>query len=80
MTQEELITRLYELQPSHIVQLKSAILSVIELHGEKTLIEGKVPDSEFRLQRQICVACSFVTDEITAYPCPTIQAIEKEIK
>ena len=61
MTNDDLVTIIYALQPSAIVQIKSALLAVVELHKPYNSVN----------------ACTF--DDLD-YPCPTIQAIEKELE
>jgi hypothetical protein len=56
----------------HLVQLEDALYQVVELHKPKHFI---LKDSEITE-----TYCDCGTGRLTRYPCPTIQAIEKELK
>lgn len=62
----DLIDHLYTMQPSAIVQLKTAILQVILLHEQ---IED------------VCAECSDPENGMSViYPCQTIKKLEKELR
>jgi len=60
----------YEDLAGNVPMSPKALLAVVELHKP---VEGDLTDSP------ICDACS-ISDYEADYPCPTIQAIEKELK
>jgi hypothetical protein len=70
MTHEELLAELDELDHScSVVGITvSALRAVVELHKPEPLDE----------RGDVCLTCC--PDLLTLYPCPTIQAIEKELK
>jgi hypothetical protein len=66
MTHEELLAelnKLYNYNPYY-----KAICAVVKLHEEYTTADGVA----------FCVVCR-TSDKQLQYPCPTIQAIEKEL-
>ena len=68
MTHDELLDKIAQkgLEPHGNVMpthLVLALRAVVELH---------------RPNKNLCVACSF-SGQMNTYPCPTIQAIEKEL-
>ena len=74
MTQEELLERIAKLSitPETNVlpsELATALMAVVELHQEYTTADGVA----------FCVKCC-TKEEQLQYPCPTIQAIENELK
>ncbi len=79
MTHEELLTKIdsvfYEDEGGMQLDLTGfnnqyrALRAVVELHKPKKLDDGEPK----------CMACE-TTDWYRVYPCPTIQAIEKELK
>ena len=80
MTHDELLANLTPTQergfPSNPISVLTALRAVVELH--KPIISTAFP--EFL---GICLTCSPPSlnfYEATRYPCPTIQAIEKELK
>ena len=77
MTHDELLAELTDIEPVYArATLYSALRAVVELH--KPIISTAFP--EFL---GICLTCSPPSlnfYEATRYPCPTIQAIEKELK
>ena len=77
MTHDELLAELTDIEPVYArATLYSALRAVVELH--KPIISTAYP--EFL---GICLTCSPPSlnfYEATRYPCPTIQAIEKELK
>ena len=76
MTHDELLAELTDIEPVYArATLYSALRAVVELH--KPIISTAFP--EFL---GICLTCSPPSlnfYEATRYPCPTIQAIEKEL-
>jgi hypothetical protein len=80
MTHEELLTKINSTgysEPNYIItrqgwnpKLQSALRSVVELHKPVTSIEGEIWCRE-------CTEWEFLLE--AKYPCPTIQAIEKEL-
>ena len=76
MTHNELLAELTDIEPVYArATLYSALRAVVELH--KPIISTAFP--EFL---GICLACTPLSlnfYEATRYPCPTIQAIEKEL-
>ena len=77
MTHNELLAELTDIEPVYArATLYSALRAVVELH--KPIISTAFP--EFL---GICLTCSPPSlnfYEATRYPCPTIHAIEKELK
>ena len=77
MTHDELLAELTDIEPVYArATLYSALRAVVELH--KPIISTAFP--EFL---GVCLTCSPPSlnfYEATRYPCPTIQAIEKELK
>ena len=77
MTHDELLAELTDIEPVYArATLYSALRAVVELH--KPIISTAFP--EFL---GICLTCSPPSlnfYEATRYPCPTIQAIEKELE
>ena len=76
MTHDELLAELTNDSVYARVTLYSALRAIVELH--KPIISTAFP--EFL---GICLTCSPPSlnfYEATRYPCPTIQAIEKELK
>jgi len=68
MTHDELLARLWEKRNSLCdnLDVHFALSAVVELHK---------PD-----MRKNCDVCTWITNGgFVAYPCPTIQAIEKEL-
>ena len=72
MTHDELLTRIEDKFNNHSVlheaQIVNALYRVVELHKEKLDDVG----------RPVCSGC-MTGSSWRIYPCPTIQAIEKEI-
>lgn len=74
MTHEELLAKIDALPKRKWNRIKtstpsaSALRAVVELHKPEPLDE----------RGDVCLACC--PDLLTPYPCPTIQAIEKELK
>jgi hypothetical protein len=74
MTHEELLAELDELDHScSVVGITvSALRAVVELHK---------PVQSYMFEEKTCSHCSSEEDRSEIlYPCPTIQAIEKELK
>ena len=72
MTHDELLAKIdgltYMLMGDEVPSEYKALRSVVELHKPEPLDE----------RGDVCLACC--PDLLTLYPCPTIQAIEKELK
>lgn len=76
MTHDELLDRIAQegLKPDGNVlntRLILAFRAVVELHK---------PFTPMSVERVLCMDCSLGTQYEVEYPCPTIQAIEKELK
>ena len=70
MTHDELLAKLnsYQCGSAFAEMFKNAVRAVVELHKPTPLNE----------QGDVCLTCC--PNLLTLYPCPTIQAIEKELK
>ena len=67
----DLITGLAEEQMGITgLNIHKALRAVVELHKPKS--------SEY-FEGDVCETCSWDLDYYTPYPCPTIQAVEKEL-
>ena len=85
MTHDELLFKIYEIhnnssdagqeatkQYKGMIQFMQALRAVVELHKPKNyIIEG------FEVTESWCTGDS---ESLVPYPCPTIQAIEKELR
>ena len=70
MTHDELLAELTDTEPVYArATLYSALRAVVELHKP----------IKFRSPLKIRTGCAICEDNLQ-YPCPTIQAIEKELK
>ena len=68
MTHDELLTKInYDIEGNPYDEYMSALRVVVELHEPTPLHE----------RGDVCLTCC--PDLLTLYPCPTIQAIEKEL-
>jgi len=68
MTHDELLAKIdYAREGNPYDEYTSAIRAVVELHKPEPLDE----------RGDVCLTCC--PDLLTLYPCPTIQAIEKEL-
>ena len=79
MTHDELLARIAKLSitpETNVVssELATALMAVVELHAPCT---GGQHDDSIELINEPCI-CIYCPDDI--WPCPTIQAIEKELK
>ena len=78
MTNNELLAEINLLGETSSIQsgLANALRAVVELHKPWTAVEGDQYFWGFRIQlgKQVCPICG-----LPSYPCPTIQAIEKEL-
>ena len=76
MTHEELLAKMKELSRTFAYEpnlnFESALRAVVELHEPAIVIYPK------EMQILMCMECG--DEEGLRYPCPTIQAIEKELK
>ena len=68
MTHDELLAEINFNDPYYSRHLMSALRAVVELHKPTPLDE----------RGDVCLTCC--PDLLTLYPCPTIQAIEKELE
>ena len=72
MTHDELLKDIQIcLENNYTKILTDALRAVVELHK---------PVWSKKFNCKCCNGCFEVTDDWIAYPCPTIQAIEKELK
>ena len=73
MTHDELLTKLNPvITVANITKQYHALRAVVELHKPWNT-------DRFGEPIDVCVGCFDVTDDFIVYPCPTIQAIEKEL-
>lgn len=72
MTHKELIAKIEHFRVVPFDPLIDAIRAVVELHEPAIVIYPK------EMQILMCMECG--DEEGLRYPCPTIQAIEKELK
>ena len=72
MTHDELLTKInYDIEGNPYDEYMSAIRAVVELHKP---MSDRMPDCAE------CVKIHQGETDVVFYPCPTIQAIEKELK
>lgn len=74
MTHDELLAKIDDELVKHgqrgnVVKHSFALRAIVELHK---------PTYDFGNGH--CLNCAYVGGELMSYPCPTIQAIEKELK
>lgn len=75
MTHEELIRKIGGWEENRADTFESALIAIVELHKPKNLT--KKPE----VFNSWCTECSEPYEgDIIYYPCPTIQAIEKELQ
>ena len=74
MTHDELLTRITIVGDTSI---EEALRAVVELHKAVNYTKEVYPDRNDLDDILFCPACSI--GNVTYYPCPTIQAIEKEL-
>ena len=71
MTHDELLAEINFNDPYYSRHLMSALRAVVELHK---------PSQSYLFDDEVCDFCSSEEDRSEIlYPCPTIQAIEKEL-
>jgi uncharacterized ferredoxin-like protein len=70
MTTDELLTKINPMTNDDAIFMKDALRSVVQLHTH--VLTGKKSRGKAGLSKR-CTECGF------AYPCPTIEAIEKEL-
>ena len=70
MTHDELISLITTMTNHDAIFMKDALRAVVELHKPKLHQNDNVEG---------CVQCSSFSYRCVEYPCPTIQAIEKEL-
>ena len=71
MTHDELLTKInYDIEGNPYDEYMSAIRAVVELHKP---MSDRMPDCAE------CVTIHQGETDVVFYPCPTIQAIEKEL-
>ena len=79
MTHDELLAKINPDWDEYVdnSKFRNALRAVVELHKPWTAVEGDQYFWGFRIQlgKQVCPVCG-----LPSYPCPTIQAIEKELK
>jgi hypothetical protein len=85
VTHDELLTRLKEGQwvdKDEMHRRSNALRAVVELHKPKEQVTSmNVTTGKVFSTQTICTQCSEgLGVYATIYPCPTIQAIEREIK
>ena len=72
MTHDELLAKInYDIEGNPYDEYMSAIRAVVELHKP---MSDRMPDCAE------CVTIHQGETDVVFYPCPTIQAIEKELK
>ena len=72
MTHDELLTKInYDIEGNPYDEYMSALRAVVELHRP---MSDRMPDCAE------CVTIHQGETDVVFYPCPTIQAIEKELK
>ena len=71
MTHDELLASIERMMNHDAIFMKSAIRAVVELHKP---MSDRMPDCAE------CVTIHQGETDVVFYPCPTIQAIEKELK
>jgi hypothetical protein len=75
MTHEELLAKMKELSRTFAYEpnlnFESALRAVVELHKPLPIVNGNGAAN--------CCWCQIAGIRETPYPCPTIQAIEKEL-
>ena len=68
MTHDELLAKInYNIEGNPYDEYMSALRAVVELHKPRT-------------ESNYCAKCRNAGGKLVPYPCPTIQAIEKELK
>jgi hypothetical protein len=70
MTHHELLASLERMMNHDAIFMKDALRAVVELHKPELHQNNNVEG---------CVQCSSFSYRYVEYPCPTIQAIEKEL-
>jgi hypothetical protein len=81
MTHDELVIRIIEISGDETInwRLYPALRAVVELHKPVMAFTGGYDGEENELWAEQCQECSGSWAS-QMYPCPTIQAIEKELK
>ena len=79
MTHEELLADIEKLTVIDGIFMKDALRAVVELHKPVMAFTGGYDGEENELWEEQCQECSG-NGFSQMYPCPTIQAIEKELK
>ncbi len=81
MTHDELVIRIIEISGDEAInwRLYPALRAVVELHKPVMAFTGGYDGEENELWAEQCQECSGSWAS-QMYPCPTIQAIEKELK
>jgi hypothetical protein len=70
MTHEELLAMIKPMKNHDAIFMKDALLAVVELH---------TPGGYEYFEKDICEHCTLDIDLYVFYPCPTIEAIKKEL-
>jgi len=73
MTHEELLASIERMMNHDAIFMKDALRAVVELHKPEITVLGESTDGSYKETVSVCRKCS------AYYPCPTIQAIEKEL-
>ena len=81
MTHDELLAKLnsYQCGSAFAEMFKNAVRAVVELHKPKLYQNDNAMGWYQNDNAMGCNQCSFFSFRYVAYPCPTIQAIEKEL-
>ena len=75
MTHDELLTSLEQMMNHDAIFMKDALRAVVELHKP----DGN-SNCAYCNKRFACKKCGSRLESYISYPCPTIQAIEKELE
>ena len=70
MTHDELLASIEQMMNHDAIFMKDALRAVVELHKPSSSMDMKAEPMGY------CKQCAYEP----TYPCPTIQAIEKELK
>ncbi len=76
MTHDELLADINTYSDADWLEMRNALLAVVELHKPIVINEGYVEIGE---EPNLTCECDSWNEYDNGYPCPTIQAIEKEL-
>jgi hypothetical protein len=84
MTYKELVEKLtdYEAHFDQVLDEEKAydaLRAVVELHKPREEVTGMASTGQILSTQTICAICTGLGAFSTMYPCPTVQAIEKEL-